>query len=138
MIKLQKQSSEGRSFFQIFEAINACCHRAEVEMFTVTARRIWLRRNCLIHEGYFLHPNQLVREAKASLEEFQRANGRGEDDARQAKELLQIKWKHPPLREIKVNWDAALDNCRSRTGLGFGNDCTRLSGELYCSPWNTY
>jgi hypothetical protein len=50
------------------------CDTKEVELFAVTARRIWLRRNSTIHGEKFIHPSQLLREAQTSLEEFRRVN----------------------------------------------------------------
>ena len=52
------------------------------------------------------------------MENFQQANARDEEIVRQGTDLVQINWKPPPLREIKINWDTALDNCQGRTGLG--------------------
>ena len=39
-------------------------------MFTVIAKKIWARRNAVIHEDCFQHLNQLILEAKESLELF--------------------------------------------------------------------
>jgi hypothetical protein len=33
----------------------------ELEMFAAIARRLWLRRNAVIFEGLFDHPNKILR-----------------------------------------------------------------------------
>jgi hypothetical protein len=88
MAKIQKQNSEGGSFFQVLKTV--CCNRAELELFAMTARRLWLRRNSLIHEGVFLHPNQLIREVQASLEDFQLVNARGDEVFKQNEEARTV------------------------------------------------
>ncbi|XP_042980109.1 uncharacterized protein LOC122310294 [Carya illinoinensis] len=39
----------------------------------IVARSIWLRRNKLLFEGSFLHPNQVLKQASQSLEDFKDA-----------------------------------------------------------------
>jgi hypothetical protein len=40
----------------------------------VLARKIRLRRNSIVYGGPFTHPAQLVRESKATMEDFHRFN----------------------------------------------------------------
>jgi hypothetical protein len=61
--KLQKAGGESGDFVDIFRAVWERCDRDEMELFAVTARRIWLRRNGVIHGMPFTHPTQLMREA---------------------------------------------------------------------------
>lgn len=50
------------------------CEKGDVELFAVTSQRIWHRKNEIVHGGTLTHPNQIVREAEVSLEDFQRVN----------------------------------------------------------------
>ena len=60
--KLQKLALRGMDFISsIFEEVAVHGEIEEVELFSVIARRIWLRRNQLVHESSFLHPTQLLR-----------------------------------------------------------------------------
>jgi hypothetical protein len=40
----------------------------------IIARRVWLQRNDIVHEGILTHPTQIMLEAQKALEDFQRAN----------------------------------------------------------------
>lgn len=46
------------------------CAVKEVELFVVTARRLWLRRNDVAHGGLFTHPTQELNQARHALEGF--------------------------------------------------------------------
>jgi hypothetical protein len=59
-IIFQKRSCGENNFFNIFEDIIARYDRPKVEVFTVTARQLWLRRNGVLHGKPFIHPNQLL------------------------------------------------------------------------------
>jgi hypothetical protein len=63
----------------VFEKVADICDKKEMEVFSVIARCIWLRRNTVVHEESFIHPDQLVREASKSLEDFWEANVRDSD-----------------------------------------------------------
>jgi hypothetical protein len=83
-IKLQKSTTGGRDFMQVFKEVSSRCEKDEVELFAVVARWIWLRRNDLVHGGTFTHPTLLLKSAKNALEEYQRLNARvGEQDNRE-------------------------------------------------------
>jgi hypothetical protein len=69
-IKLQKIKIGAQDFLQIFKEVLTRCDKAEVELFAVVARRIWLQRNEVVHGGQFLHPTKLLSEAGASLADF--------------------------------------------------------------------
>ena len=42
----------------------------EILLFVGIARRIWLRRNEVVHGGSFMSPNTLMQRAKNALEDF--------------------------------------------------------------------
>lgn len=58
--KFQKRSFHGLDFLQVAEDMLSKCGIDEFQLFVGIARRIWLRRNVVIHEGTFLHPNDVV------------------------------------------------------------------------------
>lgn len=117
-ITLQKCVSLGLNFFQLFETLLARCETEELELFVVTARRIWLRRNDVIHRGFFTHPTQLLCDARIALEDFKRINEGKEDATEQKRENEIDKWKPPPLNMIKINWDGAINTKTGAVGLG--------------------
>lgn len=80
-------------------------------MWAVIARRIWFHRNSVIHNGSFIHPNMVYREAILSHEEFKICN-LNEDQAtqlvRETTLVGHILWQPPHSGVIKINWDAAI------------------------------
>jgi hypothetical protein len=72
--KFQKSSSWGPTFRQaVIEVIQGCDDEA-ISLFVGIARRIWFRRNEVIHGGLFSHPNVLVQRAREDVEDFAAAN----------------------------------------------------------------
>lgn len=45
----------------------------DLEMVATIARKIWLRRNTVVHEKNLMHHSFLVRSARDYVEEFQKA-----------------------------------------------------------------
>jgi ribonuclease HI len=117
-IKLQKSTSSGGNFIQILSGIKSRCAIEEVELFAIIARRIWHRRNEVVHGGDFRHPMQMVREAITTLKEFQRANQPGGTQHDVSENRGEDNWKPPPVNTLKINWDAAVDLKKGIIGLG--------------------
>jgi hypothetical protein len=90
--KFQKASGRGLELRQIFEGLHIQCDSQEMDTFAVIARRIWLRRNLVVHENSFIHPNRLVQEAVVALDEFWKANDADERPARQKGEITRNPW----------------------------------------------
>jgi hypothetical protein len=123
--KFQKASGRGLELRQIFEGLHIQCDSQEMDTFAVIARRIWLRRNLVVHENSFIHPNRLVQEAVVALDEFWKANDADERPARQKGEITRNPWQQPPVNMIKINWDArscGKEDWKDRAG----DNCERL------------
>jgi hypothetical protein len=56
-MKLQKSNCDRSDFLQIFSEVSSKCNKEEIELFAVLARRLWLRRNDVVHGGILMHPN---------------------------------------------------------------------------------
>lgn len=93
------------------------CERAELEIFVVTTRRIWLRTNAVVHGELFSHPNQLLREAMGALEEYQWVTHEAKREDMKGSDSNVVKWQPPPEHNIKLNWDAAVNVKEVRIGL---------------------
>jgi ribonuclease HI len=116
--RLQKSAITGKFFLQIAEDIFQRCSAEEILMFVCTARRIWLRRNEVVHGGTFLHPNTVVRRAQSALDEFGLVSS---DQSRKQSMTTTQRIKHwcpPESGWVKVNWDAALDHEKGWMGYG--------------------
>jgi hypothetical protein len=116
--KNAEKPNRGRKFFSNFMEVIKKCSKEEVELFTVTARKIWLRRNTVVFGGMFSHPTQLLKEAKAVLEDFKRMNTSSSLPSVENHPPGEEKWVPPPLNLVKINWDAAVDSSNKIIGLG--------------------
>ena len=116
---LQKMGAAGFSFPDLFKDICKRCDSLEIELFVVTARRIWLRRNSVIHGEQFSHPTRLLGDAHSSLNDFQKIHSSGSNGETTARITEEMKWSSPPSNMVKLNWDAGMNVKEGRVGLGF-------------------
>jgi hypothetical protein len=65
--RLQKSKGSYGSFLEVMEAITGWCTRDELNIFAVIAKRVWARRNSVLHGGVFIHPTRIVCEGKEML-----------------------------------------------------------------------
>jgi hypothetical protein len=68
---LQKSSYVGPSFMQVVEGIFQRGENDDIRLFVGVARRLWLRRNEFIHDGFFANPDRVMQGACQVMEEFQ-------------------------------------------------------------------
>jgi ribonuclease HI len=117
-IIFQKCTFPGPGFRQVVEGLFNRCTQEEMVLFAGVARRIWRRRNDVVHGGIFSHPNVIMQNTIKAVQEFSLAQTRTEQCASQRETPpIQI-WKAPALDWCKGNWDAALDTVSGRMGLG--------------------
>jgi hypothetical protein len=115
--RLQKLDATESNFTNLFEKLIKRCDKEDLELFAVTARKIWLRRNSVIHGEFFSHPTQLLRDAQNSLEDFQRIHSGNGDDMQTSSEIVEAKWEPPPENMLKMNWDAGINNTGGLVGI---------------------
>jgi hypothetical protein len=117
----------GESVMEVFSSLHAFCDWEDLALWVVMARRIWFRRNSVVHNGSFTHPNMVYREALLAHEEFKLCNLPEKQVALQAREIDkggQILWKPHPTGVIKVNWDAAINKKKGCIGIDIiAHDC---------------
>jgi hypothetical protein len=65
-----------------------------------------------------MHPNQVMRDAEAALEEFRRVNTIDGQHQREPMVIGDEGWMPPPKNTFKINWDASLDKTRRIVGMG--------------------
>jgi hypothetical protein len=71
--QFQKCTSEGSSFATLVKTLMGRCEVADIEIMTVVARKIWLRRNGVVVGNEFTHPQKVILEARQSIGDFRRA-----------------------------------------------------------------
>jgi chemotaxis methyl-accepting protein methylase len=69
-MKIQKCSNAGYSFKEVMEKFFDLCTPGEVDINVEIARRIWFRRNSVIHRRDFLHPNDVILSATTAIGEY--------------------------------------------------------------------
>lgn len=115
--KLQKSKLVDLNIMGLVEYIHGSLSREDAELFIITAKATWSRRNAVIHGGAFSHPSTLAREAIALQQAFKEANicdngGTAESNSQQ------IVWKNPLQGVYRVNWDVAISKKMKTIGVG--------------------
>ncbi|XP_035551020.1 uncharacterized protein LOC118349632 [Juglans regia] len=112
---LQKCHQPYMAMLQLLEVLIQTMDSRIIQEFAVVARKIWWRRNKLIFEGSFAHPNAVVREARGILDLLIEEESR--QDHGQAN-TLEEDWQAPPSNWVKLNWDSAVDKAKGVIGVG--------------------
>lgn len=94
------------------------CQREEMQQVVLVAKKIWARRNMVVHEGDFSPLNRIVREAKLLLQCLITVLEEKENGVAQRCENDPMKWERPPFGRFKVNWDVAIDKHLQCMGFG--------------------
>jgi ribonuclease HI len=103
---------------QIVENLFEVCSEEETVQFVGLVRRIWLRRNEVLHGGIFTHPRELVLQALRAAEEYKQAHFEGDVSSVVEQGSVESSWQAPMYGWVKANWDAALDGRTGRMGFG--------------------
>jgi ribonuclease HI len=114
----QKSSFKGPDFIQVVEEMLRKCDPEEFSQFVGIARRIWLRRNEVMHGGSFQHPNSIVKLAQQATEVYQSLRNGRDVEPTVFTEVIENVWKAPSPGWFKANWDAGIDKKNGRVGLG--------------------
>jgi ribonuclease HI len=114
-IKVQKCNFEDSDFLRVAEGILEKCELEEFQNFVAIVRRLWLRRNDILHGGSFTSPATIILKAKVSIQEFQEAQQKQISTSRQPGT---VQWTPINPGHYKVNWDAAVEKRTGRIGLG--------------------
>jgi hypothetical protein len=67
---VQKSVVFGHSFVEVMEYLFDRCNIEDVELHAEIARRKWFRRNSVVHEEEFIHPNELIRETSQFIDDY--------------------------------------------------------------------
>lgn len=65
--RVKKSYSSGFEFMQVMEEKLNICNNEEYELFVVIIRKIWFRKNTVVHGREFIHHNQVIRGAIYTL-----------------------------------------------------------------------
>jgi hypothetical protein len=115
-----KCSCSVHDFKALFEYVMNRFTKEQLALMAVICRRIWLRRNSLIFEGTFLHPNILMMEAINAQDEYRRClspKARIEEGRISCCDR-RSRWTYPPEGIYKCNWDVSVNVTKGWVGLG--------------------
>lgn len=102
-VKFLKCHFTGPGFLQVVEGMFRRCDQEEMAMFAGLARRVWMRRNEVLHGGKFSLPQLLIRLAARAREEYKDAQATREEDTQgQATDGL-TKWVAPDTGWVKAS-----------------------------------
>ncbi|XP_035539661.1 uncharacterized protein LOC118344031 [Juglans regia] len=113
--RIQKCSFPISSMIQLFSSLTKVLSPEELQEFVMIARKIWWRRNSFIFKKEFVHPNHIVREARAVLEMLSEKNL---DQCTNQISPPTVSWQAPPTNWFKINWDGAVDKGKGLIGIG--------------------
>ena len=99
----QKRYFEGPRFLTVAEEMLSLCDTKEFALFVGIARRIWLRRNEVIHGGPFLHPNVIIQKTLRVMEDRQAITDNHKKEHSISAINIAAAWKAPPLDFLKAN-----------------------------------
>jgi hypothetical protein len=83
------------------------------------ARKLWFRRNEVIHRGQFMHPNELVKRTISSIADYEAATKKDDVASAAVGDMVKEAWIAPRDGIFKINWDAGLNHKEGRIGLGY-------------------
>jgi hypothetical protein len=106
---IQKLQGNMGSFMEVVETIMARCSREELEKVLILAKKIWARRNEVVHGGEFKHPNQILRETEELIVSLQEITEKCDGNEIPSRSGEQQRWECPPDGWCKLNWDVAID-----------------------------
>jgi ribonuclease HI len=115
-INIQKSSISSKDFLGVVEDMFRRCRMDELTQFAGIARRVWLRRNEVVHGGSFLHPTIIMQRATRAAEEFANLLQNNKAEARGGRTTECQKWGVPSPGWVKLNWDASIEKEMGRVG----------------------
>jgi ribonuclease HI len=132
--KIQKSVVAGNTIVEVLEYLVELCNSEELAMLVEIARRIWLRRNSVVHGVVFVLPNEVIRSATSFIVEYREAMEKERlvvDIDRTPCSSAVVRWKPPLPGCLKINWDTARDS-HSRS-IGFGLLVRNSNGLIYAT-----
>jgi hypothetical protein len=119
--KIQKYPIVVNKFSEVMELFFGLCTPEEVDINAEIARRIWFRRNTVVHGGDFLHPNELIILASNFIRDYKGAID-SDKDALVNGVVPTVHgvsvWSPPPSGVFKANWNAVIDSKSGKMGFG--------------------
>jgi hypothetical protein len=115
---IHKCSLMSGNFGAIVDMLHDRLEEDQMQLFAVTARLLWLRRNRWVFNGEFQAPAVLMMHAQEQLRAYTSA-----ELCRQVHSPLKAPpgvqcWTKPAHGVIKLNWDAAINEEKQMMGLG--------------------
>lgn len=122
MSHFQKCYASGVSFKEVFEDGIQRYSKEILELLVVVARGIWFRRNKLVFERAFSHPDDVFSAAINFIREYKKRLVKDKPLVQSEMNLGVSRdiatWSPPPYGFIKINWDTAINKTKGWIGMG--------------------
>jgi hypothetical protein len=105
------------SFTSIIAFLAGKLNDEELQLATIVARLIWLRRNNMVFGGKFMSLVQILETAISQMESFNKAE-KGRRMTSHKRPAQTTIWRKPCLGWIKLNWDATIDVKQQKMVIG--------------------
>ena len=105
-------------FFDLAVELSTRIGVKKLILFVGMARRIWHRRNDVIHGVVFMHPNEIVRESRLAVEDFKNAQQDTTGPPPSQAAQNRSSWMAPMEGWYKTNWDVAISKEKGLVGMG--------------------
>ncbi|XP_041020422.1 uncharacterized protein LOC121262053 [Juglans microcarpa x Juglans regia] len=116
--KIKKWSTCEDNLLKLIEKLMQKLSKEEMEEVAMIMRSLWLRRNQFIFENNFTSPGQVISAAREQIREFKLAQTVVEKSCLSRTIGRQMRWKKPNRGQVKVNWDATIDQKQKKMGIG--------------------
>ncbi|XP_040988095.1 uncharacterized protein LOC121235763 [Juglans microcarpa x Juglans regia] len=120
---VNKWCSSDEVFVDWWVKLNVFLKEEELEVVACIMRKIWMRRNSFLFEKNFEHLKKLVTATTQGLKEFKAAQEtvlllQQKTQLQRKVDRSMIKWEKSKEREVKANWDAAVDVKIKKVAIG--------------------
>lgn len=107
-------------FLDIWLLLKLVINQEELEEVAYISKFIWQRRNELVFQKGFTHPNALIFKAKYELHCYKNSiETHNRLDTTLSLNTTGVKWQKPSTDISKVNWEATSDQRKQKLGLRF-------------------
>jgi hypothetical protein len=101
-MKIQKSRVGGDNFTEVVMHLKEKLNKEDLELFVITAKKIWKRRNRVLHGESFIHPRILSKQAMDFMQLYRKVHEK-EEGASTITPLPGPRWEAPPTGVFKVN-----------------------------------
>ncbi|XP_042974744.1 uncharacterized protein LOC122306381 [Carya illinoinensis] len=113
--KIQKTNFFFQSFKALLESLLESLEEEEMLEFALTTWLIWKRRNDLVFNNQFSHPNSIIQAFKLLIAELHQSQQPAQANSTHSNAKAQ--WEAPPQGKLMLNWDVGIHKLNCKVGV---------------------